>query len=64
MAKEGEPNFGEKSGATIRNLGIVGGVIGAIAWLAESSWTGEILVGSAITIVTGETLRRLSGKKK
>lgn len=65
MAKaESEPNFGEKGGALIRNLGIVGGVIGVIGMIAESEILAKLVFPSAGVIVTGEVLRRLSKSNK
>lgn len=65
MAKaESEPNFGEKGGAIIRNLGIVGGIIGIIGMLAKSEMLANLVLPSAGVIVTGEALRQLSKSQK
>lgn len=65
MAKaEAEPNFGEKSGAFLRNSGIVVGLIGIIGMLAKSEMLANLVLPSAGVIVTGEVLRQLAKNSK
>lgn len=59
-----ERNFGERTGETVRNLGIVGGLIGIVAAIAGLRFGGEIFVKSAVVGVAGEVGRRAAGSGK
>lgn len=64
--QQGDKNFAEKTGETVRNLGIVGGMIALVGIIA--GWRfGEVLFWPSAGIgVVGEVGRRFagSGKKK
>ncbi len=62
--KEGDPNLGERSGETIRNVGIVGGIIGVIGLAAKSEFAASFLFPSAIVIVTGVGLKMISKSRR
>lgn len=61
---EKEKNFGERAGETVRNLGVVGGLIGIVAAIAGLRFGGELFVKSAVVGVAGEAGKRVAGSGK
>ena len=64
MANAENRNFGERFNEGVRNIGIVGAVIGVIGMLAGLRFGETLFVAGGVLGVAGEAGRRASGAGK
>lgn len=57
-------NFGERFGEGVRNIGIVGAVIGIIGMIAGLRFGEDLFIAGGVLAITGEVGKRTAGSGK